>query len=104
MPKLDEVSKPWPRESGEPGPAGSLVVQEDKPVGFVSAPKNIERRQIPVEVAAKMQAGDLGAQGMQERPFAPEVAPCFAQKARHQNSGRTRGHDYFATAAQLRPP
>src|SRR5262249_60874439 len=46
VPKLNEVSKPRPRESGEPRPAGSLVVQEDKAVGFVSAPENGEWRQI----------------------------------------------------------
>jgi hypothetical protein len=80
------------------------MIQEDKSVGFVSAPKNIEWRQISVQVAAKVQAGDLGAEGMQERTFAPGVAPGFAQKTRQQNPARTGGHDDLAASAELRPP
>jgi hypothetical protein len=80
------------------------VIEEDKPVGVVSATKNIKGRQIAMEVAAKVQAGDLRAQGMQERTFAREVAPGFAQRTRQQDSARPRGHDDFAAAVQLRAP
>jgi hypothetical protein len=51
---LDEISEPRACEPGEPSPACSFVIEQDKPVGFVPAAENIEGRQIPVEVAAKV--------------------------------------------------